>query len=310
MTSLIAPIAGIRRREFIIGGLSMAALLAACGSDDAASDSTEGSSTRMVTDSRGPAEVPASPSRVAALVGSAEIDVMLLGLDPVFSGTYAEGWVDLPEGIATSDTVPPSVEAVATAQPDLLIGWHWLSDDPTWVSLGEIAPAVTLPDEGSDWRSVFRLVADAVNRKEAGETVLADYDERVAELRSKIEQEPAITTSLLGSFEPGKFWWWEPEYEVNQHLTSVGITVEGPAERGRDLSYERLSEVTSPWIILTGTPGTDDGTDELMASPLWADLPAVKNNQVVIVDRDLWGGAGVMWAYALLDDVERIFVNG
>ena len=309
MHTLIEPIADIGRREFIIGGLSAGALLAACGSDDAGSASTDAPTTRTITDSRGAAEVPVSPSRVAALVGSAEIDVMLLGLEPVFSGTYAEGWVELPEGIATSDTVPPSIEAVARAKPDLLIGWHWLSEDPTWVSLGEIAPAVTLPDEGSDWRSVFRLVANAVNRPDEAETVLADYDARVAELRAKIDQQPPITVAMLGSFEPGKFWWWEPDYEANQHMASVGIGIDGPAERGRDLSYENLSDVTAPWIILTGSPGTDDGTDDLMSSPLWAELPAAKNDQVIVVDRDLWGGAGVMWAYALLDDIERIFAT-
>jgi iron complex transport system substrate-binding protein len=297
--------ADVTRRQFVVGGLSMAALLAACGDDDA---SDAAPATRIVTDSRGPAEVPVAPERVAALVGSAEIDVMLLGLDPVFSGTYASGWVTLPTGIATSDTVPPSVEAVASAHPDLLIGWHWLSQEPAWVALGEIAPAVTLPDEGSDWRSVFLLVADAVNRRDAAEEVLVDFDDRVAALRTRIEAQPPITAALVGSFAAGTFWWWEPGYETNQHLSSVGIAIDGPAERGRDLSYERLAEVTAPWIILTGTPGTDDGTDDLMASPLWATLPAVQNDQVVVVDRDLWGGAGVMWAHALLDDVERIFV--
>ena len=136
----------------------MAALLAACGGEDGQSADTT-PATRIVNDSRGAAEVPIAPQRIAALVGSAEIDVMLLGLDPVFSGTYAEGWVDLPEGIVTSELVPPSIEAVATPKPDLLIGWHWLSEDDAWVSLGEIAPAVTLPDTGADWRWCSRSSA-------------------------------------------------------------------------------------------------------------------------------------------------------
>jgi iron complex transport system substrate-binding protein len=298
--------ADVTRRQFVIGGLSVAALLAACGDDESPSDAAP--ETRIVADSRGPAEVPVAPERVAALVGSAEIDVMLLGLDPVFSGTYAEGWVTLPAGIATSDLVPPSVEAVASAHPDLLIGWHWLSQEAAWVALGELAPTVTLPDEGSDWRSVFRLVADAVNRRDAAEQVLLDFDDRVAALRTRIEERPPITAALVGSFAPGTFWWWEPGYECNQHLASVGIGIDGPAERGRDLSYERLDEITAPWIILTGTPGTDDGTDDLTSSPLWGSLPAVQADQVVVVDRALWGGAGVMWAQALLDDIERTFV--
>ena len=110
----------ISRREFIVGGLSLTALLAACGGDDGGTSSTVGTTapgTRSVTGSRGPVDVPIAPSRVAALVGSADIDVMLLGLTPVFSGTYAQGWVDLPAGIATSDLVPPDPEVVAGATP-------------------------------------------------------------------------------------------------------------------------------------------------------------------------------------------------
>src|SRR5688572_15741105 len=87
----------ISRREFIVGGLSLTALLAACGGDDGGTStpSTDApSGTRTVIGSRGPVEVPSAPARVAALVGSADIDVMLLGLTPVFSGTFAAGWVD------------------------------------------------------------------------------------------------------------------------------------------------------------------------------------------------------------------------
>ncbi len=297
------------RREFIIGGgLGLASLLSAYSSSGTAPGTTA-PLTRMITDSRGPAEVPVSPQRVAALVGSAEIDVILLGITPVFSGTYAKGWVELPAGIVTSDIVPPSIEAVASTHPDLLIGWHWLSEDPAWVALGEIAPAVTLPDTGSDWRAVFRLVADAVNRQEQATQALAAYDARVAELKAVMATKPPVTATLVGSFASGTFWWWEPAYETNQILASVGIGVDGPAERGRDLSYERVGDITAPWIILTGTPGSDDGTDDLVSSPLWATLPAVLNKQVIVVDRDLWGGAGLMWANAMLDEIERIFVT-
>ena len=304
----IVDAADVDRRSFIIGGLSLAALLAACGGDDGDGGDTT-PRTRMITDSRGPSEVPIAPERIAALVGSAEIDVMLLGLTPVFSGTYAEGWVDLPDGIATSDLVPPSIEAVAGAKPDLLIGWHWLSEDATWAALGEVAPAVTLPDTGATWRDVFTLVADAVNRTEQGQQVLADFDARVADLKVRFAEREPITVALVGSFAPGTFWWWEPSYDTNLHMASVGIGIDGPAERGGDLSYERVEDITAPWIILTGTPGSEDGTDDLTSSPLWAGLPAVEKGQVVTVDRDLWGGAGVMWAHRLLDELERIFLS-
>src|SRR5262245_27161674 len=83
----------ISRRRFLAASAAMVAL-AACGGDDTSSSSA--SSTRSVQGSRGPVDVPANPKRVAALIGSADVDVITLGLEPVFSGTFAEGWVDLP----------------------------------------------------------------------------------------------------------------------------------------------------------------------------------------------------------------------
>jgi iron complex transport system substrate-binding protein len=298
----------ISRREFIIGGLSLTAFLAACGGDDGGSSGSTTAAptgTRTVVGSRGPVEVPAAPARVAALVGSADIDVMLLGLTPVFSGTFAAGWVDLPASVVTSDLVPPDPEVVAAATPDLLIGWDWLVDDAAWEQLGKIAPAITLPDTGS-WRDNFRLVAEAVDRAAEADAALADFDAKVAALKARFDAAEPKRVSMIGVFEPGTFWWWDAAYPTNAHLTSIGLEVVSPAETQRDASIERLAELTADWLIVTAAP--DDPTASgLLDSPLWQTLPAVRAGQVLVVDRELWGGAGLMWANALLDDVDRLF---
>ena len=65
----------------------------------------------------------------------------------------------------------------------------------------------------------------------------------------------------------------------------------------------------APWIIYTAPPETE-GTDALLSSQPWKDLPAVKSGQVIMADRDLWGGAGLIWARALLEDIRRLFKAG
>ncbi|MCC6438868.1 MAG: hypothetical protein IT196_27845, partial [Acidimicrobiales bacterium] len=52
MSTIIVPDAGLGRREFIVGGLSLAALLSACADDDAG-DAAEAPRTRTIVDSRG-----------------------------------------------------------------------------------------------------------------------------------------------------------------------------------------------------------------------------------------------------------------
>jgi iron complex transport system substrate-binding protein len=294
--------AGFGRRQFLIGAAAIVGL-AACGSDD---DEGSSESTRTVTSSRGNVDVPVAPKRVATLVGSADIDVLTLGFEPVFSGSYASGWVDIPASTVTTDALPPSAEVVAATEPDLLIGWDWLVDDAAWDGLSRIAPAVTLPEQpDTTWREVYLIVADAVNERALGETKLAEFDDRVAALRARIEEGEPILVNQIGVFDPGTFWWWGQSYPINEHLASVGITVEAMADDQKDVSIERLAELTAPWIILSGAP---EVIETLEASPLWQQLPAVQADQVIVVDRNLWGGAGLIWANALLDDIERLFV--
>jgi iron complex transport system substrate-binding protein len=249
--------------------------------------------------------VPVAPKRIATLVGSADIDVLTLGFEPVFSGSYAAGWVDIPASTITSDSLPPSAEAVAATKPDLLIGWDWLVDDAAWEGISKVAPAVTLPETPTTtWRDVYMVVADAVNERELGETKLAEFDARVAQLKATMAAGDPVQVNQIGVFDAGKFWWWSATYPVNEHLTSVGIDVAAPADDQKDISNERLAELTAPWILVSGTP---ELIDSLQSDPLWEQLPAVQAGQVVVVDRGLWGGAGLMWAHAMLDDIERLF---
>jgi iron complex transport system substrate-binding protein len=293
---------GFGRRRFLIGAAAVVGL-AACGDDDTPS-SVE--STRTVSSSRGDVQVPVAPKRVATLVGSADIDVLTLGFEPVFSGSYAAGWVDIPTSTVTSDVLPPSAEAVAATRPDLLIGWDWLVDDAAWDALSRIAPAVTLPEQpDTSWRDVYLIVADAVNERALGEAKLAEFDDRVAALRAMVEAGDPITVNQIGVFDTGTFWWWGQTYPVNEHLTSVGITVDAMPDDQKEISIERLAELTAPWIIVSGAP---EIIETLQGSPLWEQLPAVQAGQVIVVDRDLWGGAGLIWANALLDDIQRLFV--
>jgi len=49
--------------------------------------------------------------------------------------------------------------------------------------------------------------------------------------------------------------------------------------------------------------------DEVAATPLFQSIPAVQAGRVHLVDADLWPGLGHLWARALLDDLERLFVT-
>lgn len=310
----------LTRRRFVQAGALMLTL-AACrntsndpGADTGATGSTASGSgpsvsgTRTVETPLGMVEVPAAPQRIAALVGSADVDALAFGMDVVYSGDFATGWVDLPESTVTSSAVPPEVEVVAATSPDLLIGWGWLAEEPSWKQLEKIAPAVTLPEEytGNDyWREVFTVLSDYVNRADEGAAMLADFDARTAALAAVAEANDPITVGYIRVWEPGSFDWVGHDREVPGIMEAAGIAFEGPKTTKSGYSLERLDEVTTPTLLLEVLD--EKVAEEMLGGPIWPTLPAVQADQVIEIDGALWGGYGILWANALLDDIERLF---
>ena len=293
------------------------ATLAACrnssgetGATGTGSPAPSESGTRLVETPRGSVEVPATPTRIAALVGSAEVDVLAFGIEPVYSGDFATGWVDLPASTVVSSAFPPEVEVVAATSPDLLIGWDWLAEEPAWKQLAKIAPAVTLPEEYTDsnyWREVFMVLAGYVNREEEGEALLAEHDAKAAEVAELLADRDPGPVSYIRVWEPGSFDWIGQDREAIGILQSTGITVEGPEMTKSGYSLERLDEVTAPMVLLEVLD--DKAEEQLLEGPIWPTLPAVKADQVVELDSALWGGYGLLWANAVLADIERLFAS-
>lgn len=301
-------VAALTRRRLLAGtaGVTALGLTAACGDDDAA---TGKPATRTVQGARGPVEVPADPKRVAALVGSNDIDVIALGITPVYAGTFATGWTQLPSTTVSADAVPPNVETVAATRPDLLLGWNWLVDEPAWAKLTALAPGVPLPEDRK-WKDTFLVLADAVNRKAAGEQLLAEYDKRVNSLAAKFGARSRIKLAHVGFYKPGTMTWYGQDRDTTEIMKSVGIDVDGPATTTQDVSTERLGDLTAPWLVVYGAGETGPtALSEVKKTPLWASLPAVRANQVVEVKDGIWTGAGLLWARALLDDLEKRFVS-
>lgn len=306
-TLLALPVEDSTRRQFLAGTAAAGLLIAAgCTTPDAPAPPA----TRTVTGARGPVEVPVAPQRVAALVGSVDVDVLALGITPVFSGEFAQGWVELPEGVVTNDLVPPDVEVVAATRPDPLLGWEWLADEPAWAQLSQLAPAVPLSEDAT-WQETFLLVADAVNRRERGEAELAAFDARTAALREQLARWEPIQVAQIGFCAAGTYAHYGQDRETTEIMRSIGLDMAGPPETNQETSVELLGQLTAPWLIVFGS-GEDgaDGLADAQANPLWATLPAVQAGQVLEVDSGTWTGAGFLWAQALLDDLERLFGDG
>jgi iron complex transport system substrate-binding protein len=322
------------RRRFLglAGGAALGVLvLGACGDDDAGDDAgsdagTSGGTRKVATDG-GPVEVPASPKRVVAAIGSFETDMVAVGVMPVLTTSFAGPWVELADDVVTTENIPPTAEELARVEPDLIVGWNWVTAEEVYDELVEIAPYVGLgeteatggpgavPDATEplrSWDRLFLSVCDAVGKREEGERLVEELEHRIDDVAAKRKGAAPLRVARVDFSEAGSFSYRGQNEDSAELMRRIGITVVGPDVTDNEASLETLPDIDADLIVVpvTGDASREELFAEIERSPLWQAIPAVQAGRVEKVDSTLWPGLGHLWAGAMLDDLERLFVPG
>ncbi|WP_231974370.1 ABC transporter substrate-binding protein [Pseudonocardia sp. HH130630-07] len=157
----------------------------------------------MTTD-RGPLEVPAAPKRIVNLNGGLASYLYALGTPPVatdtrvlgvtnFDGGFPPAWADRARA-ANTEQLPAgdslSLEAVAAAQPDLIIGGGQgitaVQAVQAYDQLAAIAPTVIVPRTLTSWEDQLNAVADAVNRTDAVPGLMQQYRDELDRVKAAV----------------------------------------------------------------------------------------------------------------------------
>ncbi|MGH9153620.1 MAG: ABC transporter substrate-binding protein [Acidimicrobiales bacterium] len=313
------------RREFLAGAAALL-VAAACasekGTDAAPTRGTAAPASRRVRHGLGETDVPARPERVVCLTGPGLDNCLALGVTPVaavgFHRTQAVSWAKVPPTVEVVEG-EINLERVASFRPDLILGWSNVMEQEyqRYSSIGPSVgvPIVTTPRAGSigDIREAFAVVADAVNRQEQEKEVLGDLSARIASFGAAAKRKgPLPSVSLLGFYEPAAAQYFEASRPALALLAEAGFTVVSPPERIRSFSVERLPELTADFLLVFGGGGGEAGPKSLadaQATPLWSRVPAVAAGRWAEVSAAVGGGFGILWAFATLDEVSRIFAS-
>ncbi len=243
-----------RRRLAVFAFATVTAAVAAgCGDDQAsapaeaaAADATSvADATFPVTIEHvfGETVVPAAPERVV-VAGLNEADYLYsLGIAPVgvhewFGGyPYATGpWADPvrrelgaePDVLEGFDV---NVEWIASLDPDLIVVSYHDIDETIYDQLAAIAPVVAHPT-GHDvevwsapWRVQYRLIADAVGRRDRAEQVIADVDATIERIKAEHPLLDGATFETGGLLEDGTISTYSSGDLANQLLSELGMRV-------------------------------------------------------------------------------------
>ena len=322
------------RPRYVLTTLLPLLLVSACGTTDAPAAAPTTSPTTAsapagpitVTDGRGTSvTLPAPATKVVSLEWNTTEDVITLGVQPtgVADVKGYGSWVTASPITGTPVDVgtrtEPSLESVAEAEPDLIIGTVGSVPESAMEQMEKIAPVVLLT--GADakrpielMKENFTITAKLLGKEAEATTVLADLDAAVATGKQQLNDAGKAGTpfSLSYIYAEGN------SFSLRMHgpgslaiavATELGLT---PAwtEAGDEawglstLDIEGLTKL--PGATEFGYWGNADTTDplaDLASNKLWQSLDFVKNDRVHKMGVGIWIYGGPASAKQWIADI-------
>lgn len=285
-------------------------------------ESGQAAATRTITDIEGTTvEVPVDPQRVVTLSEPTLDGALALGVTPIGTvtgrgqGTVPNYLADLAGDIPLLGGVAqPNYEAIGAAKPDLiLVDGTSINNNPDAINiLRQIAPTVYAGYAGGDWRITFGYVAEALNKVEEGQGVIAAYDEHAAGVAAKLTDFSDKTFSIV-RWQGGSASLILLELPPGTALSDLGLQrPENQNRRGRGhsdpVSLENLDQIDADFIFfgtlggssvqnpdaggVSDREGAADALAEAVNVPGFTDLTAYKNDGIILVDGSLWTSTG------------------
>jgi iron complex transport system substrate-binding protein len=170
-------------------------------------------------------------------------------------------------------TEEPPFEAIAAAEPDVILAAYSGISEQDYELLSAIAPTVAYPGEAwaTPWRDLIEIVGTALGRSDAAAALLEDIDAQVAEQAEAHPELEGKSVALVWD-TPDAFYVYKPadpraEFAVDLGMVSAPSVDELATDESTfyyTLSHERLDELTSD--VLVSYADTPDASAAFLAS--------------------------------------------
>ncbi len=279
----------------------------------------EESATRTVEHAMGEAEVPEEPERVVVL-DTGELDsAVSLGVIPVgaVEAIPGEGFPSYLEGTEDIEIVgtieEPNLETISTLDPDLILSSS-LRHESIYDQLSQIAPTVFTEEVGVTWRENFEVHAEALNREDEAEEIVADYESRMEEFQSAVGENPPTVSIVRFIADDTRIY--QKESFIGTVLEDAGLPRPEPQDVDDfallNVSAEAIPDMDGD-VIFTTVYGeeTETALGDITTDPLWQNLDAVEDGDVYEVSDDVWMlGIGYSAADVIIDDLNEYIADG
>ncbi|GAA2205995.1 Fe2+-enterobactin ABC transporter substrate-binding protein [Nonomuraea monospora] len=292
-----------------LAALLAAVSLAACGSGDdpAAGTSAQAGPARTVQHEAGTTEVPATPKRIVSTSVTMTGHLLALGAPVVSSQatppgpiTDANGFFKQWSDAATKAGVTvlyqgyeADIEKVIAAKPDLIVGSASGADSTAKVydQLKAVAPTILFRHDNVTWQELSTKLGQALGLEANAAKLVADYDQRVTEVKNKIKL-PAEDAVVLRDNNTDIPVFTEASAQgglltalgFKLHPVDAALAAESSKEGGGRKDIVNISQENvikafgDSSIFFAGHSPQQIAATE--AKALWKDLPAVTGKRV------------------------------
>lgn len=306
--------------QFFLTGLLVAALTFACQSPsgDLSPNAQSSTDCRTIEHVLGEVCVPAEAQRLISLDHSTFANALALGVQPV--GTSISDRPIIPEYLGNyanqveflGSSSGPNLEKVVQLTPDLIVGVKQVGE-PIFQQLSQIAPTALGNWRGyPSWREHFEFVANVLGKEDEAAKVWEKYDQKVKGVQAALEnQSQDMEVSVIYAWAGAGIIIDAENSFAGSILADVGFrrpeshaAVDGGTIR---ISEERIPEIDSDILFVSVF---DSDSEKVLAEwqqkPLWNQLKAVQNDQVYVVNGEIWRSGNPIAANLVLDELLQI----
>ncbi|MBB6022631.1 iron complex transport system substrate-binding protein [Paenibacillus sp. JGP012] len=232
--------------------------------------------------------IPVTPERVI-YHGEVTGDLVALGVIPV--GILRQEGMVFDDLVANAEDVgfPFNVEKALGLNPDLIIFSN--NDEEQYNQISKIAPTVTF-NSFAPLEDRMRILGDLLNKKQEAEEWITANKTATAEMWKQLHEnglKEGETASVFTMYPGNRLFVMAgaglPQLLYGKDGLKPTDEIQKVIDEGlgfAEISLEKMTEVAGDRIFILD-PVTDDAkqsTKELMDSPVWKNLPAVKAGKV------------------------------
>ncbi|EQF23413.1 periplasmic binding family protein [Clostridioides difficile CD160] len=282
----------IKSLAIFISIITTLVLVTACS--DKNTEDKDKSDTRVVQSVKGDVKIPSNPKKIVDISGSSE-ELLLAGHKPVATANVDSYETDkLPSyireelkdvkivGHSMMDTM--DMEAILEVNPDLIIMSQ--RQEKIYDQLKEIAPVVMMKDYANDWRSKLTDVSKLFDKEEDAKNWLQKYDEKATKLGKEVTEKNGEKTYLPVLASSGQFMVFSDG--------GIGTLINDDMKLARPKNMPKQDGITLPMVSMEGLTdidadhivviATESDKKDLENSAIWAQIRAVKDGNVTILD--------------------------